>query len=64
MSQNHKNQLRTKILDLVDESSQPSVLSQSDLHLVKGGWMIIREGCSCTVGGGEDFDNTMFYFDP
>jgi hypothetical protein len=59
MSQNHSNKPRTQILDLVDESLQPSVLSQSDLQLVKGGLVVnqIRlQPCSCAMGGGEDYD--------
>jgi hypothetical protein len=66
MSQNHSNKPRTQILDLVDESSQSSVLSQSNLQFIKGGlitmdWMTISEACSCTAGG-SDFDNAQFYF--
>ncbi len=59
MFQNHSNKSRTQILDLVDESSQPSVLSLSDLQLVKGGLTIATtrlHPCSCAVGGGEDWD--------
>jgi hypothetical protein len=59
MSQNHSNKSRTQILDLVDESLQPSVLSQSDLQLVKGGLVVNQiplQPCSCAMGGGEDYD--------
>jgi hypothetical protein len=68
MSQNYSNKPRTQILDLVDESSQLSVLSQSDLQLCKGGQMVIgpiitvSEACTCAVGGGQDYDNPKFYF--
>lgn len=68
MSQNHSNKPRTQILDLVDDLSQLSVLSQSDLHLVKGGQIVlgpimtISEACTCAVGGGNDYDNERIVF--
>ncbi len=67
MFQDCSNKSRTQIFDLVDESSQSSVLNQSDLQFIKGGWIImesmtISEACSCTAGGGSDFDNSVFYF--
>jgi hypothetical protein len=64
MSQNHSSKSRTQIFDLVDESLQLSILSQSDFQLVKGGMgVIVREACTCAVGGGEDYDNPVFVFD-
>jgi hypothetical protein len=63
MSHNHSNKPRTQILDLIDDSSQLSVLSQSDLQLVKGGfWAIASESCSCAAGGGLDYDNYHVIF--
>ncbi len=65
MSQNHSNKPKTQILDLVDDSSQLSVLSQSDLQLVTGGfkgWALVGDGCSCAAGGGVDYDNYVFMF--
>ncbi len=62
MFQDRSNKPRTQIHDLVDESSQPSILSLSDLQLIKGGRMefaIYREACSCAVGGDYDYDGTL-----
>jgi hypothetical protein len=63
MFQDRSSKSRTQILDLVDESLQPSILSQSDLQLVKGGMIIVSTACTCAVGGGEDYDNPVFVFD-
>lgn len=65
MFQDRSNKPRTQILDLVDDSSELSVLSQSDLKLVNGGKTFVywTEACSCAVGGGEDYDTTLTVYD-
>jgi hypothetical protein len=65
MFQDRSNKLRTQILDLVDDTSQLSVLSQADLRLVTGGrrgWALVGDACSCAAGGGADYDNYVFMF--
>jgi hypothetical protein len=65
MFQKQSNKPRTLILDLVGDSSQLSVLSQSDLQLVTGGfkgWALVGDACSCVAGGGSDYDNYVFMF--
>jgi hypothetical protein len=60
MFQNRSNKSRTQILDLVDDSLQPSILSQSDLQLVKGGMIVgLCIATSCTMGGGYDCDDSV-----
>jgi hypothetical protein len=58
MSTYNANKSRTQIIDLIDESSQPAELSQSDLQLINGGrWCIcIYTACSSAMGGGYDYD--------
>lgn len=60
MSEYNSNKSRTRIIDLIDESLQPSELNQSDLQLINGGarcvCIVILEACSSAMGGGYDYD--------